>query len=82
MPLFLGIHNVGRALTDEEIEDIWTRYKEAAKNHGAEGHKTFYNGAMGRAFCLTEADSAEDVDAAHADIDMPTNELIEVHKLK
>ena len=81
MPVFLGVHVVGHAMAEKQVKDIWSRYKEAAKKHGAEGLKTYYNAEEGRAFCITEAKSAADVDAAHAEINMPTKELIEVQKI-
>lgn len=81
MPVFLGMHDFEKALTKEQMEDNWKRYSESAKLHGAEAWKVYYNLEAGRTWCVTEAKSAEDVNAAHNDVDLPTEELIEVQKL-
>lgn len=82
MPVFLGVHDFGGALTKEQMEDNWNRYQEACKKHGAEAWKVYYNAEAGKSWCVTEAESADVVSAAHNDENLPTKELIEVQKLK
>jgi len=82
MPVFLGIHDFGGPLTEEEMKHNWEMYQESCKKHGAEAWKVYYNLEEGKVFCVTEAKSADDVNAAHNDIERPTKELHEVQKLK
>lgn len=82
MPVFLGVHDFGSALTKEQMEDNWKRYNECCGKHGAEAWKVYYNAEAGKSWCITEAKSAADVDAAHAEANLPTKELYEVQKLK
>lgn len=81
MPVFLGVHDFGKTLTKEQMEDNWKRYSESCKKHGAEAWKVYYNLEAGKAYCVTEAESANAVNAAHNDENLPTKELIEVQKL-
>ncbi|OGL35160.1 hypothetical protein A3F65_00595 [Candidatus Saccharibacteria bacterium RIFCSPHIGHO2_12_FULL_47_16b] len=81
MPVFLGVHDFGEAADEAKVKDSWFRYGEACKNHGAKPWKVYFNAKEGKAFCVTEAASAEDVRAAHADIDLALKDLVEVQKL-
>lgn len=82
MPVYLGVHNMGQALNEEEFKASWTKYKEECAKRGAEAHKVYYNAEAGRGFCVTEANSADDVRAAHEEVGVPVDELVEVQKLK
>lgn len=82
MPVFLGVHDFGKPLSEEEMKDKWTRYSESCKKHGAEAWKVYYNTEAGKSWCVTEAESADAVNAAHGAVNLPTKELIEVKKLK
>jgi len=82
MPVFLGVHDFGKPITKEEMEGNWKRYQESAKKHGAEAWKVYYNAEAGKSWCITEAESADVVNAAHNDENLPTKELFEVEKLK
>jgi hypothetical protein len=81
MPVFLGIHEFGEPLTQERMDDAWKRYSESCKKHGAKAWKVYYNLESGRTWCITEAESADVVDAAHNDESLPTKEVIEIQKL-
>jgi len=82
MPVFLGVHDFGGPISKEQMEDNWKRYSESCKKHGAEAWKVYFNLEAGKAYCVTEAESADVVNTAHNEIDKPTKELIEVEKLK
>lgn len=82
MPIFLGIHEFGEPLTQEKMDDAWMRYNASCEKHGAKAHKVFYSLEEGRSWCVTEAESADVVNTAHNEVELPTKELIEVHKLK
>ena len=81
MPVFLGVHDFGKPLTEEEIKDNWSRYQQSCEKHGAQAWKVYYNLEAGRSWCVTEAPSADVVNIAHNDENLPTKELIEVQKL-
>ena len=81
MPVFLGIHDFGKVITKDEMEDKWKRYSESCKKHGAQAWKVYYTLEAGRSWCVTEAESADVVHAAHNDENLPTKELIEIQKL-
>ncbi len=81
MAIFLGVHEFGEPISQEKMDDNWARYSESAQKHGAKAHKVFYNLEQGRSWCVTEAESADVVHAAHNDVELPTKDLIEVHKL-
>ncbi len=81
MPIFLGVHDFGGPLTKEQAEDNWTRYSASAKKQGAKPWKVYFDLAEGKSWCLTEADSADVVNTAHNDENLPTKELHEVQKL-
>jgi len=82
MAVFLGVHDFGAPLTEEEVKEKWGRYQQSCKKHGAQAWKLYYNAKEGRSWCITEAESADVVNAAHNDEDLPTKELFEVQKLK
>ena len=81
MPIFLGVHDMGETISDEMAEESWSKYQKAAKKHGDEPWKTYYNAKEGRAFCITEAESAKVVQDAHDEAGVPVKEVIEVQKL-
>ena len=79
MALFLGMHDMGGPSTDEETQANWSKYKAAAGKRGSKGLRVHYNSAKGKAFCLTEADSEDQVRAAHQDANIPLNDVLEVN---
>lgn len=81
MPIFLGIHEMDGGVTEDQLKEIWYNYQAAAQKHGAEAWKVYFNAEEGKAYCITEAKSKDDVDAAHTDLGMPTKETVEVQKL-
>jgi uncharacterized protein DUF4242 len=82
MPVFLGIHEMGRSGTDEEVAKAWEAYKVACEKAGCKPWKAYYNAEQGRAWCVTEAASADEVQKAHDDAQVPIKEILEVKKLK
>ena len=82
MAIFLGVHDFGSAMSEEQSKANWEKYSESARKHGAEPLKVFYNAGEGKAYCITEAESADVVNEAHNAVELPTKELHEVKKLK
>ena len=82
MPLFLGIHEMGSPLEEGLAKESWQAYKAACQKAGGSPKHTHYNAAQGRAFCLTEAQSADVVQKAHDEANVPLKEVIEVKELQ
>lgn len=79
MAQFLGIHGPD-SIIDEAIksEDPWQDYKAACTSHGCQALHVHYNPEMGRGFCVTEAGSPDQVQAAHTAANLRVQEIIEV----
>lgn len=78
MPQFLGIHDLGAPTDNATVEDGWSKYKKACSNHECRPLHVHYNVDAGRAFCVTEAESADQVQAAHDEAEVPLKEVLEV----
>jgi len=82
MALFIGIHDMGSPMTDQVAQESWAAYKAACQKAGGNPRHTHYNAQQGRAFCLTEAQSADVVQKAHDEANVPLKEVIEVKELQ
>ena len=80
MAQFLGVHKTGDigAMTDQEAIDGFHKYKEAASKMGINATHAHYNLEKGFAYCITEAQSADQVRQAHANAQMPLEDVIEI----
>ena len=78
MALFLGVHEGGELLSEDDVKTSWDRYKNACGNHNCRPLRSHYNAEQGRAFCVTEAESAQNVEAAHQEAEVPLKEVIAV----
>lgn len=80
MAQFLGVHKTGDmgAMTDEDAANGFNKYKEAASKMGLTPLHAHYSPEKGFAYCLTEAESADQVRQAHASVDIPLEDVIEV----
>ncbi len=82
MALFLGVHDSGLPTTDDNVKSSWANYKAACEKRGCKGLRVHYNIGQGKAFCVTDASSADDVRAAHDEIKLPLKDLVEVQILQ
>jgi len=82
MPMFLGVHDMGGSVEDEAVRASWEAYKTACQAAGCKPTHAHYNAQNGKAYCLTEADSADQVQKAHNDAQVPVNEVFEVKDLQ
>lgn len=82
MALFLGVHDFGTGNSETEIKNSWANYNAACSKRGCQAVKVHYNAEQGKAFCLTEAASADKVKAAHNDINLALADLVEVKVLE
>lgn len=85
MALYLGVHS-GINMPKDKVDGAWAKYKDSCANLDLEAHKLYYNVAEGKAFCITEAPSKEEVVKAHENIvsDKPAGDLhiIEVQTIE
>ena len=80
MAQFLGVHkstDIG-VMTDQQSVDGFNKYKEAASKIGVNATHAYYSLEKGFAYCITEAESADKVREAHASVDIPLEDVIEV----
>lgn len=82
MTLFIGLHDMGEGVTDEMVEKSWEAYKVACTQLGCSPKHAHYSAAAGKAFCLTEANSAAEVQQAHDNANVAVSEIIEVSDLE
>ncbi len=80
MAIFIGIHRTEQAVEDSALEESWEKYKEIATKRGLKPLRASYNGAEKIAICETEAATSEEVRAAHEELGMIPEEIIEVRK--
>jgi hypothetical protein len=78
MAMFLGVHDMGGAVDDGTMGQNWSNYKAACANYGIKPLHVHFSGQKGRAYCVTEADSADQVQKAHQEAGAPPLEIIEV----
>ena len=80
MAQFLGVHKTAEigAGTDHEAADGFQKYKDAASKMGLNATHAHYSLEKGFAYCITEAQSADQVRGAHASVDIPLEDVIEV----
>ena len=80
MAQFLGVHkstDIG-VMTDQQAVDGFNKYKEAASKMGLNATHAHYSLEKGFAYCITEAERADKVREAHASVDIPLEDVIEV----
>ncbi len=82
MALFIGLHNMGDGVTEEMVEQSWEAYKAACAELGCSAQQVHASAEQGRAFCITEAASADLVKQAHDQANVPVNEVLEVKELR
>jgi hypothetical protein len=78
MTTYLGIHDMGQAVPEEQMGSSWEAYKTACDKLGCSAQHVHFNARAGRAFCLTEATSADLVQKAHDEAGVPLVEVLEV----
>lgn len=76
MRLYLGIHDFGGPQTDDGQIAGWTAYKASCDKHGCKAIRVHLSPKEGKAFCLTEASSADEVLTAHKESDVPSSPTI------
>lgn len=80
MAQFLGVHKTADigAATDQAAADGFNKYKDAAGKMGLNATHAHYSLEKGFAYCITEAENADKVKEAHASVDIPLEDVIEV----
>ena len=67
MGLFIGLHS-GMKMPENKVDGAWNTYKSSCDNLKIMAHKLYYNVDEGKAYCITKANSKEEVVQAHEDI--------------
>ena len=80
MAQFLGVHKTDQigVTGDQEAVNGFHKYKEAAAKLGLAAMHAHYSLERGFAYCLTEAETADQVREAHANAQIPLEDVIEV----
>lgn len=81
MATFLGVHDMNGPMEDQAVTKNWEAYKASCLKMGLSPKHAHTSAQRGKAFCITEADSADLVQKAHDDAQVPVNEIIEVQDL-
>ncbi len=82
MALFMGVHDKGEPVSDEMVTQNWEAYKTACVKLGLAPKHAHVSAQHGKAFCITEAASADLVQQAHDEANVPVNEVLEVVDLQ
>lgn len=82
MARFLGVHKLTSELSDQEIEEGYSKYKESALAKGLRPLSAVYSRKKGFAYCQTEAENADQVRKAHEDVAIPLEDVIEVKPIQ
>lgn len=78
MATFMGFHDMGGSSDEDSIKSSWEKYKESCSKMGLKAQHAHYSADKGRAYCVTEASSADEVQKAHDDAGVPINEILEI----
>jgi hypothetical protein len=78
MATYLGIHDMGGAVSEDQLGSSWEEYKKTCEELGVKAQHVHFSAESGRAFCLTEAESAGQVQKAHDKAGVPLKEILEV----
>lgn len=73
MALFIGVHTV-----QDDMGGGWEGYKAAASARGIKALRSYMGKEKKMAYCVTEADSADQIHQAHADAKVPIDDVFEV----
>ena len=82
MAQFLGVHRLEADMSLEDVQSGFNKYKEEAAKIGIKALYAHYSLEKGLLYCLTEADSADQVRAAHQNISIPLEDVIEVREVE
>jgi len=68
-------------MTEVETKEKYEKYKASAREDGLNPISAVYSAEKGFAYCQTEADSPEQVRAAHEKVNIPLEDVMEIVKL-
>lgn len=80
LALFLGVHKFEN-LGETEVQEGWEKYKQSATATGLRTLGAVVSLEKGFAYCQTEAESADQVRAAHQSAEIPLEDVVEVKAL-
>lgn len=82
MPVFLGVHKLTPGMQEADVQKGWEDYKVSATTAGLRPISAVVSVEKGFAYCQTEAQSADQVRAAHANASIPLEDVVEVKTLE
>jgi hypothetical protein len=82
MALFLGVHDMGMPMAEADLTASWDNYKNACGKHNCTPVQAYVSGPAGKAFCVTEAATSDEVQAAHDEAKVPLKEIVPVTSLE
>jgi len=80
MSQFLGVHKMKTigVGSDQKSVSAFRKYQKEARKIGLNATHVHYSLEKGFAYCITEAQNAEQVRKAHANANIPLDDVIEV----
>lgn len=81
MALYLGVHKIPQGMEDNQVREGFLGYRKNAMNQGLNAKMAVYSLARGFAYCLTEASSPDQIQAAHKKAAVPLEDVIEVKEI-
>lgn len=81
MAIFMGVHKLAADMSEDQVREGYAKYKESAKSKGLNPIGAVYSMQKGFAYCQTEAESADQVREAHAVVEIPLEDVVEVKPL-
>lgn len=81
MSVFLGVHKLNEGMQEADVQKGWETYKASAQKAGLRPIGAVVGVDKGFAYCQTEADSADQVRQAHAEVEIPLEDVVAVKAL-
>lgn len=78
----MGVHKLQSGMQEADVRNGWEGYKSSAIAAGLRPISVIVSLEKGFAYCQTEAQSAEDVRTAHANVTIPLEDVVEVKTLE
>jgi len=81
MSLYIGIHS-NIKMPEDKVDGAWGGYKASCENLNLKAHRLYYNVSEGKAYCITEASTKEEVVKAHQDVPAKPNGELEIFEVQ
>lgn len=78
----MGVHKLTPGMQEADVQKGWEGYKISAIAAGLRPISAVVSVEKGFAYCQTEAQSADQVHQAHANVSIPLEDVVEVKTLE